>query len=109
MGSETTKQFFLPNALLNLAFCHSVTFYEPARLQRTTSVWSHTTTRVHGSSQILIEHGDYIRVELMHKDNLMETATLLSKMGEDYTQNDRSAFWAAKRLALGQPQQRSPP
>lgn len=45
----------------------------------------------------------------MHKDNLMETATLLSKMGEDYTQNDRSAFWAAKRLALGQPQQRSPP
>lgn len=90
-----------------LSFCHLLRTCKVTENNK--CVVTHNNQRVHGSSQILIEHGDYIRVELMHKDNLMETATLLSTMGEDYTQNDRSAFWPAKRLALGQPQQRSPP
>ena len=86
-----------------LSFCHLLRTCKAT--DNNVCVVTHNNKRVYGSSPIIIAHGDYIRVELLRKDNLMEHATLLSTMEEDYTQNDRVAFWPARRLTLGQPQQ----
>ena len=86
-----------------LSYCHIL--HTCKATENNKCVVTHNNRRVHGASPVLIEHGDYIRVELMRKDNLMETAILLSTMEEDYTQSDRSAFWPARRMTIGQAQQ----
>lgn len=88
-----------------LSFCHLL--HTCKTTENNKCVVTHNNRRVHGASPILVDHGDYIRVELMSKDNLMQTATLISTIEEDYTQNDRNAFWPARRLSLDPPQQRS--
>ena len=86
-----------------LSYCHIL--HTCKATENNKCVVTHNNRRVYGAAPVLIEHGDYIRVELMRKDNLMEKATLLSTMEEDYTQNDRSAFWPARRMTIGQTQQ----
>ena len=56
-------------------------------------VTTHNGGRVFGSTRIEVEHGDFIRVDLIDKDNVMQDAKLLSTAEEDYVRNDRIVFW----------------
>ena len=61
-------------------------------------VTTHNGGRVFGSTRIEVQHGDFIRVDLIDKENVMQEVKLLSTTEEDYVRNDRVAFWPSNTL-----------
>ena len=63
-------------------------------------VTTHNGERVFGSTRVEVEHGDFIRVDLIDKDNVMQEVKLLSTTEEDYVRNDRTIFWPHSTLSI---------
>ena len=61
-------------------------------------VVQHNGLQIHGATRITVEHGDYIRVEILQTAAPNDPATLLSTEDEIEALSERNGFWPRRNL-----------